>query len=107
MNTACFVKHPRNAAEVRQPHDPCAETPYEIVKTITLSPIDYENFITDLLADRQFLQDNAHLCSEGDLMRCLFVHRRGRADGLLVVPNTPHDPSHLKFVSYLSLPLND
>lgn len=102
MSTAYFVKYPRNAEEVRQPHDIRAQKPYEIVKTIPLSSIDYENFVTDLLADRQFLEDNAHLCAAGNPMRCLFVHCESCAVGLLVVPDTAYEPAHVKFAAYIS-----
>ena len=56
------------------------------VKTIKLSTIDYENFITDMLADRQFIEDNAELCGKGEVWRCLLVQKRGRRDGILVLP---------------------
>lgn len=107
LPTAYFVKYPRNVAEIRQPHNLRAEKPYEIVKTIVLEPIDYENFITDLYADRQFLEDNAYLCAIGDTMRCLFVHQQGHAEGVLAIADTPHNPSHLKFAAYLSIPPSD
>ena len=48
--------------------------------------IDYENFITDMLADRQFLEENAALCGESEIMKCVFVHLGGREEGILVVP---------------------
>lgn len=102
MHTADFVKYPRNMEQLRQPHDIRTQKTYEIVKTITLAPIDYENFVTDLLADRQFLEDNAHLCAEGDPMRCLFVCRGNCACGILVVPDATNAPDHVKYAAYLS-----
>lgn len=96
---AHFAKYPRTIEEVRQPYDIRTEQPYEIVKVISLAPIDYENFVTDLCADRWFLEENAHLCAEGEPLRCLFIHCEGRSDGLLALPNLPNDPSHLKFAA--------
>ena len=61
---------------------------YQIVKVIKLTKIDYENFITDMIADRQFIEDNAALCSQGGVWRCLLVQQRGRSDGVLVMPAT-------------------
>ena len=58
--TAYFYFRPRTVRDLRCPHLLERETAYEIVKTITLSGIDFENFSEDLLADRQFIEDNAH-----------------------------------------------
>ena len=52
--TAYFVEHPSTIYDLRVPHLLCLEKEYDIVKTIQLSWIDYENFCFDLLADRQF-----------------------------------------------------
>jgi ABC-type iron transport system FetAB ATPase subunit len=86
MNTAFFVKHPRRIDDLRVPHLVGEERPYEIVREIVLPVIDYENFITDMSADRQFLEDNAALCSEGEIMRCLLIRQRGGTGGVLVLP---------------------
>ena len=48
--------------------------------------IDYENFITDMTVDRQYLEDNAHLCSKGDVYKCLLIRRENKLDGVLVIP---------------------
>ncbi len=58
----------------------------KIVATVTLAKIDYENFTTDMLAYRQFIEGNAALCERGAAWKCIFVHRRGRSDGVLVMP---------------------
>lgn len=84
---AFFIEEPRIAAELLVPHLIEQEQDYEIVKTITLPKIDYENFITDMIADRWFLEENAHLCSSSPTIRCLLVRQRGQSDGILVVPN--------------------
>ena len=62
------------------------ERPFEIVKLIELARIDYENFITDMLADRQFIEKHAALCSTGAVWRCILVRQRGCTDGVLVMP---------------------
>lgn len=84
---AYFVECPRTIDDLLQPHPVELEMPYEIVKMVSLSWIDYENFITDMIADRQFLEDKANLCSkDGDVIRCILIkpHRGNR--GVLVVP---------------------
>ena len=85
---AYFVKRPRTADELLRPHLIEQEQEYEVVKTITLLAIDYENFITDMLADRAFLEENAALCDrEEKMIRCLRVTCRGVKNSILVVPN--------------------
>ena len=83
---AHFVESPRTIDDLMVPHPVEQETAYEIAKTVKLSGIDYENFITDMIADRQFIEDNAALCSKRETWRCILVQRRGRTDGVLVLP---------------------
>lgn len=84
--SACFVESPRIIEDLIMPHPIEQEKHYQIVKVIKLTKIDYENFITDMIADRQFIKDNAALCSQGGVWRCLLVQQRGRSDGVLVMP---------------------
>ena len=49
--------------------------------------MSYENFCTDMLADRQFLEDYADLCEIGEIWKYLFVHKHGSKDGVLVIPD--------------------
>ena len=83
---AYFVESPRIIENLLAPHPIEQETQYEIVKTVKLAKIDYENFITDMIADRQFIEENAALCAQGGVWRCLLVQQRGRTDGVLVMP---------------------
>ena len=83
---AFFVESPRIIEDLLAPHPIEQETQYEIVKTVKLAKIDYENFITDMIADRQFIEDNASLCSRGEIWRCILVQQRGHSDGVLVMP---------------------
>lgn len=84
---AYFVENPRRIEELVCPHPLEQEREYEIVKTIRLAKIDYENFVTDMLADRQFLEDKAALCCKDDVIRCLRVTCRGSKESVLVVPD--------------------
>ena len=85
--TAYFVYSPRTISDLIQPHDLIDEKPYRFVHTVSLSAMSYENFITDMLADRQFLEDYADLCGEGEIWRCVLVKQLGKAEGVLVVPD--------------------
>lgn len=81
---AWFMFRPRRAEDltIRNPEGKWME--YRIVKTIMLSKGDYENFTTDLLVDRRFIEDNALQCkTQGD---CLLVTTRTQQPGLLIIP---------------------
>ena len=83
---AFFVERPHTIEDLMQPHLLAHERKYRIVKTIELGKIDYENFVTDMLADRQFIEDNAGLCSRGEVWQCLLIRQRRCSDGILVMP---------------------
>lgn len=88
QGTAFFVPRPRTIDDLISAHPTEAERRYEVVKVIRLAEIDYENFITDMLADRWFLEENAGLCCKtGSMIRCLLVTDGKQERGVLVVPN--------------------
>jgi hypothetical protein len=51
-----------------------------------------------MLADRQFLEDYADLCSEGEVWRCVLVKQRGASGGVLVMP----DGCYVKYAALMS-----
>jgi len=60
---------------------------YIVEKVIELSKIDFENFSTDLLAERQFITDNLNLMFVDDdkTWHCLYVVQIGSGNsGILV-----------------------
>lgn len=83
---AYFVSDPQRIEDLQVLHLVEKERPFEVAALVKLAKIDYENFIADMVADRQFIEDNAALCSKGDVWRCILVQQRGRADGVLVMP---------------------
>lgn len=83
---AYFVNRPRTIHDLCRPHRPEEERAYEIVKVVRLSAIDYENFITDMLVDRQFIEDYSHLCAQEEVWKCLFISEKGHERGVLVMP---------------------
>lgn len=97
--TAYFISRPRTHEDLTVPHLAEEEHTYEIVKHITLTGIEYENFSLDMLADRQFIEENADLCSEGNIFKCLLISKKGRNDGILVVPD---GTAFVKFAAYIS-----
>ena len=60
--------------------------------------MDYGNFITDMVADRAFIEENHRLCEKGAVWRCLFVHQRGERGGVLVMPE---DGGYVGYAAYL------
>ncbi len=95
---AYFVEGPRIIEDLKAPHPIEREQRYEIIKSVKLARIDYENFTTDMIADRQFIEDNAVLCSQGEVWRCILVQQRGRTDGVLVMPA---DGSYVGWAAYV------
>ena len=83
---AFFVKAPHRIEDLRTPQLVEEERVYKVVKQVKLAKIDYENFITDMVADRQFIEDNANLCSKDEIWCCILVQQRDRTDGVLVMP---------------------
>lgn len=102
MKTAYFVRKPRTIYDLRQPHLSEQEHKFEIVAETTLSAIGYENFSLDMLADRQFIEDNAPRTATGASMKCIFVHKRGKQDGILVVADYPRNPAFVSYAAYLA-----
>ena len=80
---AGFLAHPRTLDEVLANNSKLR--PYTIVKTISLGKIDYENFVSDLLVSRDFLEGNAFLCREPG--NCLYIKQRKSHSGLLIIPD--------------------
>ena len=83
--TARFISRPRRIEDLRD-FGIGMLRPYQIVSTVGLGGMDYENFVTDLLTDRAFLENVPGCGEEGSLVRCIFVTCRGR-DSVLVLPD--------------------
>lgn len=81
---AWFVFEPRRVDDLSIENRSGKWMEYKVVKTICLSKIDYENFSSDLLADRQFIEDVISSCrNKGD---CLLVTGPRPAKELLIIP---------------------
>lgn len=83
---AYFVERPRRISDLIAPHLIEKEQPYRIAKEIQLSATDYENFVSDMLVDRQFIEDHGRFCKKGEVWDCLLVRRKGQTDGVLILP---------------------
>ena len=87
--TAYFFSRPRRIEELRD-FGIGMLRPYRIVSTVCLGGMDYENFVTDLLADRAFLEDVPGCGEDGKVLCCLRVSCPGREDILVVPDGTSH-----------------
>ena len=71
-----FIFRPRTAADLSFDNPAGKWKKYRIVKTVCLRRIDFENFEADLLADRQFIEDYAALCTQtGDCLLDTGIHK--------------------------------
>lgn len=96
---AYFVEKPRVLEDLTKPHPLEQERPFEVVKAVKLRTIDYENFVTDMVADRQFIEDSTDLCSKDTVWKCLLVQKRGSHDGVLVMPE---DKCYVGYAAYFA-----
>ena len=87
--TAYFLRRPRRIEEL-QAEKNGRRHPYRIVSSLRLDGMDYENFVTDLLADRAFLEDVSGCGEDGNVLCCLRVSCPGREDTLAVPDGTGH-----------------
>ena len=84
---AFFVKRPRRINNLFRPHKIADEAPYEIMRTIRLSQIDYENFTADFTVEREFIEQNAALCGIDDgVWKCLLIQQENAKNGILIMP---------------------
>ena len=98
QDRAYFVHQPRRIEDLYGPRPLEAYTPYRVIGTVELSQMAYENFITDMLVDRPFLNSNLFGCIDGDTWYCVFVTQSGSKDGVLVLP----DGDHVDYAAYLA-----
>lgn len=94
---AFFVAFPRRIGDLLLPHDINLEQDYEIAVSVSLGDEDFKNFITDMVADRQFIEDYYDRCAEGEVWKCLLVRQQGKRDGILLIPK---DRCHVKYAAY-------
>lgn len=93
---APFVKHPRTIGDLL--HFGAEKRRFKIAEVVVLQAIDYENFITDMLVDRPFLNSNLFGCIDGDTWYCVFVTQSGSKDVVLVLP----EGDHVEYAAYLA-----
>ena len=83
---AWFVRRPRDLEALRALHPLDGERPFRVAAELFLEEMEFRNFLTDLYADRDFLERYASLCSGDEPMTCLLVRCEGDRNGILAVP---------------------
>ena len=86
MKAAKFVPCPCRIDDLMDGGEPGVWLAYHVVATVELGAVDYENFISDMLVEREFLESAAGLCSAGEIIWCIKVSQKGCSDSVLVVP---------------------
>ena len=87
--SAFFVFSPRKEDELNQPFPLEQMQPYRIIGRITLNGMDYENFVTDMLVEREYLEPFEELCHTGAVYECVLVCQQWyEKQGILVIPDS-------------------
>lgn len=95
---AYFVTRPRIIEDLYAIHLTESEEPFEIVKEVTLSVTDYTNFVSDMLANRAFLDG---FDVEGiNPKQCVLVKQRGKNEGAVLV--VPTKDGHVSSAAYIA-----
>ena len=76
---AGFVERPRRIEDLIAPHPIEKERPFRIVTSAELTAIDYESFIKDMVADRQFIEDYGKCCKRAQFGTACSSAAKGRA----------------------------
>lgn len=98
-NRALFVRRPRVLSDLIIPHRVDNRSAYEIKKRINLRPIDYENLITDMLVERNYIEESSELCtSSSDVLDCLLISQIDSNEGILIVPE---ENGYVRFAAFL------
>ncbi len=100
LNTAYFVKDPFRLEDLTRPHFMHQRKAFAVEATVELSPLEYKNFVTDLCADRPFIEkhmDISRVDYEG-VWHCILVKRKSQPGGVLVM-SEGHD--YPKWAAYI------
>lgn len=101
---AFFINKPRAITDLMSPHFLDDEEEFLISQRIELRPIDYENFITDFLVERDYIESAANQDDEQNeeqnyVSKCLLISKTGNTDGILVIPQKN---GYIERAAYLS-----
>lgn len=84
---AGFVFKPRRLDEVLEPASPLEEKNYQVVQKIALEKITYENFVSDMVVARDFLEMPDQQAMDDDDLKCLLIFSPGVKGEVLVAAN--------------------
>lgn len=84
---AVFVFMPRRLDEILCPTSPVKEKSYQVVQKIALKKIAYENFLSDMVVARDFLEMPGQPSIDDQILKCLLVFSPGVKGEILVAAN--------------------
>lgn len=86
MPTAFFVKYPRRLEQLQRPFPLEQAREYRVSARVLLNAVDYGNFISDMLVERDYLEQALPQCGQEPEEGCVLVSWPGGKEGILVVP---------------------
>jgi hypothetical protein len=97
--TAFFVNLPFTIKDLKSLHLCNKRKPFIVMKIIELSNIAYINFITDLTAERWYIENNKALCfiDKDSLWHCLLVRKCRGHNGVLVMSEGKDYPKYAAY----------
>lgn len=97
---AFFVQNPRRITDLRRPHLPEEEKSFEVIHSVALKGIDYENFCQDMTVSRDYLEAVTAKSDLSAVSRCVLVYARKEpeASGVLVIPTAN---GYVGFAAYI------
>lgn len=84
--SAIFTEQPRRIEDLKSEDRLRAVRKYSVVKIVDLSLIDFENFITDMMVERDYLEEFAPLCDTPE--KCILIKSSAAEESILVVPTS-------------------
>jgi hypothetical protein len=104
LPSALFIKHPIRIGDLIKPHTLHERKPFVVEKVISLSKIEYENFVTDLCVDRWFIEKYTNICriDSDSVWHCILVKQKGGKDGVLVMSEGEVFPKWAAYINEVS-----
>lgn len=97
---AHFTEKPKTYFDLSKPHLIEEENTYIVKVRVCLRPIEYKNFLTDMLVNREYIERASVYCnSQNDRLECVLISKIGSKEGILVVPG---EDGHIKMAAISS-----
>ena len=79
---AHFTEKPKTYFDLSKPHLIEEENTYIVKVRVCLRPIEYKNFLTDMLVNREYIERASVYCnSQNDRLECVLISKIGSKEG--------------------------